>query len=126
MSDRESLPESHPLPQLAQLVRHLGEELATFRKRALQAEATLRGFESASKTGDLFAPQRAAELVKENADLRARLAFATEQTRAILAQVRFLRQQTEHPVTGSQPVVGNGLEPARGAKVPNRGPRGSR
>ncbi len=125
MSDRESLPESHPLPQLAQLVRSLGEELAAFRKRALQAEATLRGFESASKTGDLFAPQRVAELVKENADLRARLVFATEQTRAILAQMRFLRQQTEHPVTGPQAVVGNG-EPARGAKVPNRGPRGSR
>ena len=46
------------------------------------------------------------ELEKENADLRARLDFATEQTRAILSQVRFLRQQAERPVT--QAVVGNG------------------
>ena len=125
VSDRESLPESHPLPQLAQLVRHLGEELASFRKRALLAEATLRGYENSSRTGDLFAPQRAAELEKENADLRARLEFATEQTRAILAQVRFLRQQSERPVTGSQAVVGNG-EPVRGTKPAARGARGSR
>jgi hypothetical protein len=125
VSDHESLPESHPLPQLAQLVRNLGEELASFRKRAIQAEATLRGYESAkSRSGDLFPEQRVEELEKENADLRARLEFATEQTRAILAQVRFLRQQSERPVTGSQAVVGNGLEPA--AKPVTRGPRGAR
>ena len=126
MSDHESLPEAHPLPQLAQLVRNLGEELAAFRKRAIQAETKLRGYESSTRTGDLFAPQRVAELEKENADLRARVEFATEQTRAILAQVRFLRQQTEHPVTGSQAVVGNGLDLVREAKQANRGPRGAR
>jgi hypothetical protein len=127
VSDRESLPESHPLPQLVQLVHHLGEELASFRKRALQAEATLKGFENAKATrsGDLFAEQRVVELEKENADLRARLEFATNETRAILSQVRFLRQQSERPVTGSQAVVGNGLEPTRAAKSSNRG-RGSR
>lgn len=127
MSDHESLPESHPLPQLAQLVHHLGEELASFRKRALQAEATLRGYEQAksSRSGDLFAEQRVGELEKENADLRARIEFATEQTRAVLAQVRFLRQQSERPVTGAQAVVGNGLEPARVTKGNSRG-RGAR
>ena len=123
MSDRESLPETHPLPQLAQLVHNLGEELAAFRKRALQAEATLRGYETAkaSRSGDLFAELRVPELEKENADLKARLEYATEQTRAILAQVRFLRQQSERPVTGAQAVVGNGLEPARVTKPANRG-----
>lgn len=127
MSDHESLPESHPLPQLAHLVRALGEELASFRKRAIQAEATLRGYESSkSRTGDLFAEQRVVELERENIDLRARLEFATEQTRAILAQVRFLRQQSERPVTGSQAAVGNGLDLAAGAKAVNRGPRGAR
>ena len=122
VSDRESLPESHPLNQLSQLVHHLGEELATFRKRAMQAEATLRGFESASRSGDLFAEQRVVELEKENADLRARLDFATEQTRAILSQVRFLRQQAERPVT--QAVVGNGE--SRVEKQGNRSARGGR
>jgi hypothetical protein len=127
VSDHESLPEAHPLPQLAQLVRHLGEELAAFRKRAIQAETALRGYEAAkSRSGDLFAEQRVVELDKENADLRARLAFATDQTRAILAQVRFLRQQSERPVTGSQGVVGNGLEHAPAAKPVIRGPRGAR
>ncbi|HEX6942442.1 MAG TPA: hypothetical protein VF128_05910 [Gemmatimonadaceae bacterium] len=127
MSDQESLPESHPLPQLAHLVRSLGEELASFRKRAIQAEATLRGYESSkSRTGDLFAEQRVVELERENADLRVRLEFATEQTRAILAQVRFLRQQSERPVTGTQAVVGNGLETASAAKAVTRGPRGAR
>lgn len=126
MSDRESLPESHPLTQLAQLVRSLGDELASFRRRALQAEATLRGYESASRGGDLFTEQRVVELEQENADLRARLEFATEQTRAILSQVRFLRQQSERPVTGSQAVVGNGLEAPRAATTVQRGPRGAR
>ena len=127
MSDQESLPESHPLPQLTHLVRSLGEELASFRKRAIQAEATLRGYESSrSRTGELFAEQRLVELERENADLRARLEFATEQTRAILAQVRFLRQQSERPVTGSQAVVGNGLEATSSAKPLTRGPRGAR
>ena len=127
MSDHESLPESHPLPQLAHLVRSLGEELASFRKRAIQAEATLRGYESSrSRTGDLFAEQRVVELERENAELRVRLEFATEQTRAILAQVRFLRQQSERPVTGTQAVVGNGLDSATAAKAVTRGPRGAR
>ena len=122
MSDRESLPDSHPLPQLAQLIRNLGEELASFRKRALVAEATLRGYESSSRSGDLFAEQRVVELEKENADLKTRLEFATTQSKAILAQVRFLRQQSERPITGTQAVVSNGLEPARNAKAP-RGTR---
>jgi hypothetical protein len=125
VSDPESLPETHPLAQLSLLVRSLGEELASFRKRALQAEATLRGYESSSRSGDLFAEQRVVELERENADLRARLQFATEQTRAILSQVRFLRQQSERPVTGSQAIVGNGLEHAA-PKNANRGARGSR
>lgn len=125
MSDRESLPESHPLPQLAQLVRHLGEELASFRKRAMQAEATLRSLESSSRSGDLFPDQRVVELEKENADLRERLEFATGQTRAILAQVRFLRQQSERPVTGVQGVVGNGSD-ADHARNSGRGSRGAR
>lgn len=126
VSDRESPSETHPLAQLTHLVRNLGDELASFRKRALQAEATLRGYESSSRSGDLFAEQRVAELERENADLRARLDFATEQTRAILNQVRFLRQQSERPVTGAQVAVGNGLEPVGSPKAARRGPRGQR
>ena len=119
MSDREPLPESHPLSQLAQLVRHAGEELASFRKRALAAEAKLRDFETSAKSGDLFAEQRAAQLEKENAELKARLDYATAETKAILAQVRFLRQQAERPVSGSMPAVPNGK--GRGTRDAGRG-----
>lgn len=119
MSDREPLPESHPLSQLAQLVRHAGEELAMFRKRALAAEAKLRDQETSAKSGDLFAEQNAAQLAKENADLKARLEYAQAETRAILAQVRFLRQQVERPVSGSMPAVPNGK--GRGSRDAGRG-----
>src|SRR5262245_13261430 len=89
------------LHQLEQLVRHLGDELANFRRRALQAESRLRMYESATKSGDLFAEQRASVLERENADLRARLTFATERARGVLEQVRFLRQQAARPVSNA-------------------------
>lgn len=119
MSDRDPLPESHPLPQLANLLRLAGDELAAFRRRALTAETKLRQYESSTRSGDLFAEQRAAQLEKENADLRARLTVATEQMKAILAQVRFLRQQAERPVSGSMPAV-NGRSTAEGGKGKSR------
>jgi predicted nucleic acid-binding Zn-ribbon protein len=82
--------------ELETLVRSLGEELAAFRRRALTAEARLREIEGSTRTGDLFAEQRLAAAVKENAELKAHLAGATERTRQMLDQVRFLRQQHEH------------------------------
>ena len=100
MSNHES-PEIQALKQLEHLVGHLGEELAVFRKRALQAEAKLRTYESSTSTGDLFAEQRAARLEKENAELRSRLATAAERTKGVLEQVRFLRQQASRPVNNS-------------------------
>ena len=100
MSDHES-PDLQALRQLEQLVGHLGEELAAFRKRAFQAEAKLRTYESSTGTGDLFAEQRAARLERENAELRSRLTVATERTKGVLEQVRFLRQQASRPVGNS-------------------------
>lgn len=123
MSDREQLPEAHPLHQLAQLVGLAGEELAAFRRRAIQAEAKLRQYESSTRSGDLFAEQRVVQLERENADLKARLTVATEQMRAILSQVRFLRQQAERPVSGSMPAVANGAasKAASGKRGAGRG-----
>ena len=80
MSDHEA-PDLHPVQQLEQLVRNLGEELAAFRRRAMQAESRLRAYDSSTRTGDLFAEQRAAQLEKENQELRARLDWATSRTR---------------------------------------------
>jgi len=100
VSDHEP-PEMQALRQLELLVRHLGEELATFRRRALQAEGKLKSFESQATTGDLFTEQQAAQLRRENDELRARLAFATDRTKGFLEQVRFLRQQAARPLTNS-------------------------
>lgn len=101
MSDREA-PDLHPVQQLEQLVRNLGEELATFRRRALQAESRLRAYESSTRTGDLFAEQRASQLEKENQELKARLDWATSRTRGMLEQVRFLRQQSARSAGGAE------------------------
>jgi hypothetical protein len=100
VSDLEP-PELPALRQLEQLVRHLGDELAVFRRRALQAEGKLRMYESSTSSGDLFAEQRAEKLERENTDLRARLDFATAKTKGVLEQLRFLRQQTSRPVANS-------------------------
>ena len=94
MSDpaRPDSPASRAFRDLEVLVRHLGEELATFRKRAQQAEARLKAL-GATPSGDASAEERVAALEAENAALRARLEEAAEQTRAALDRVRFLRQQ---------------------------------
>jgi uncharacterized protein involved in exopolysaccharide biosynthesis len=92
-SDSER-PELEAFEELKQLVRHLGDELATFRKRALQAEARVKAFESAPG-GARVNPERVDRLESENADLKKRLESARARTRQVLDRVRFLRQQHE-------------------------------
>jgi hypothetical protein len=81
--------------ELEQLVRSLGEELAGFRRRALHSEGRLKSLEAANAPGDLFSHERLAAAEQENAELRRRLAAATERTNQVVAQLRFLRQQHE-------------------------------
>lgn len=88
-------PDSAAFHELEQLVRSLGEELAGFRRRALSAEGRLKALEAAHGPGDLFSHERLAAVEQENADLRRRLAAATEGTSQVVAQLRFLRQQHE-------------------------------
>ena len=89
-SDR-ARPEMLAFRELAQVVRHLEEELAGFRRRALHAEARVRELESfadAAGTG-----RDGPALAKENAELRKRLDEATVRTSALLQRIRFVRQQ---------------------------------
>jgi len=95
--------------ELEQLVRHLGEELAGFRRRALQAETRLKAAEAEvasahaaarAAAGDAPHP-RVAELERENAQLRRRLDDATNRTRQMIDRVRFLRQQ-HHQAPGGE------------------------
>jgi hypothetical protein len=98
MSDSER-PEIVAFRDLEQLVRHLGDELAGFRRRALLAESRLRDLESEERAPEVTQQraldERVTELEHENAVLRARLDSATERTRQMLERVRFIRQQAQ-------------------------------
>ena len=98
MSDSER-PEALAFRELEQLVRHLGDELAGFRRRALVAEARVRelevednqpGIREQRELGD-----RLTKLEHDNAVLRGRLESATARTKAKLDRVRFIRQQAQ-------------------------------
>jgi hypothetical protein len=85
-------PETAAFAELEQLVKHLGDELASFRRRALQAEAKLKGLESTGVKG-VVSPERVQYLERENAGLTTRLDAARARTQQIIDRVRFLRQQ---------------------------------
>lgn len=93
MSEPER-PDAAAFRDLQSVVRSLVDELSGFRKRALAAEAKLKGFESASgstaKTG-----ARLAQLEEENARLRSQVERARASTKGMLEKVRFLRQQAQ-------------------------------
>ena len=98
MSDSER-PDIAVFRDLEQLVRHLGDELAGFRRRALLAESRLRELETEEAPSDSRQQremgERVTELEHENAVLRGRLESATERTRQMLERVRFIRQQAQ-------------------------------
>ena len=74
------------------LVKHLGDELASFRRRALQAEARVKSLEATGVKG-VVSPERVQFLEKENAGLSNRLDAARARTQQMIDRVRFLRQQ---------------------------------
>ena len=85
-------PERAAFMELEQLVKHLGDELAAFRRRALQAEAKVKGFESTGVKGQV-SPERLQFLERENAGLQTRLEAARARTQQMIERVRFLSQQ---------------------------------
>lgn len=100
MSDSER-PDVTAFRELEHLVRGLGDELASFRRRALQAEARVRELEAGGTAGGTAGGDRGvnvAKLRKENEMLRKRLEAASTRTRQMLDRMRFLRQQSEREV----------------------------
>jgi hypothetical protein len=81
--------------EVAALVKALGEELATFRQRALKAEARVKELEAAGGSENVELVRRIAALEAENAAMSARVAEATERTEGLLERVKFTRQQQE-------------------------------
>ncbi len=91
-------PEQAAFAELEQLVKHLGDELAAFRRRALQAEAKLKGLESTGVKG-VASPERIQFLERENAGLNNRLEAARVRTQQMIERVRFLKQQHDGVAT---------------------------
>ena len=95
MSDNEQA-DNHAIQELDTLVRHLADELAAFRRRALTAESRLKEVEShegGAMALDLSA--RINHLEEENEKLRTKLDDAAARTKQMLDRVRFLRQQAQ-------------------------------
>jgi predicted nucleic acid-binding Zn-ribbon protein len=87
-------PDLQAFQELQFLIYQVGEELASFRKRAHAAEQRLKAIATGAPAGaPLAAEERVAQLEAENARLNERLAAAEAQTARMLDQVRFLRQQ---------------------------------
>lgn len=78
--------------ELEQLVGHLADELAGFRKRALHAEARLKELDGSSGAAPRLVEQLK-ELERDNGELNQRLEGARDRTRQMLERMRFLRQQ---------------------------------
>jgi hypothetical protein len=82
--------------ELEVLVRHLADELAGFRRRALVAEARLKEMEShEGGAASLELVTRCSQLEQENERLQSRLDTATARARQMLDRVKFLRQQAQ-------------------------------
>ena len=88
-----------PFDDLERAVRHLGEELAFFRRRALEAERRVRdltGQVAAAGLSDSLAARERAYCSSRSAApaaRRPRRAAGAERTRALADRVRFVRQQ---------------------------------
>lgn len=84
------------MAELETLVRHLVDDLAGYRRRALVAEARLKEIEAhegGAENVELIA--RCTQLEQENERLQDRLAAASTRARQMLDRVRFLRQQAQ-------------------------------
>jgi chromosome segregation ATPase len=92
-------PDFRALDELEQLLRHVGEELAAWRRRSLKAEAELQEFKSkgSGPAGPelLHARQRVIEVEMENQQLRQRIEAARERVATIESRLTFLSQDRE-------------------------------
>jgi len=79
--------------ELESLVHSLGDELTTFRRRALAAEAQLK--ESGREVTPAGAGGAHADVAAENRELRGRVEHAEQRVRQLMERVRFLRQQIQ-------------------------------
>jgi cell division protein FtsB len=105
------------LDQLETILRHVADELATWRARALKAETELK--ETGAGKGTLVAkldPEirgRVSDLEQENKTLRQRVEVARGRVHDLVSRLTFLEEQAREP-------AGNGG--GRGSGAAPRGP----
>ncbi len=86
--------------ELERLIKHLGDELAAWRRRSLSAEAELQTVKA--QGGVLAGPelvqsrQRVVELERENQALRARIDSAKERVQLLAGRLAFLEHDSEN------------------------------
>ena len=103
-------PAARAIQELEVLVRHLADELASFRRRALVAEARLKemeGTEGGAANIDLV--NRCAQLEQENERLQSKVEAASSRARQMLDRVRFLRQQAQQAQSSVATAAGGAL-----------------
>jgi FtsZ-binding cell division protein ZapB len=89
-------PDQKALSDLEQVVHHLAEELAGWRRRTVKAEGELQ--QARANGGVLAGPelnqarQRVIELETENQALRLRIEAAKDRLRALAGRLSFLEQ----------------------------------
>ncbi len=91
-------PDVRALDELETLVRHLLDELAGWRRRAIKAEAELQELRTtAGATGGDVSKvrKRVAELEAENQALRQRVDTARDRVRTLVGRLSFLEQGGE-------------------------------
>jgi hypothetical protein len=92
-------PDARALTELSELLQHVGEELAAWRRRSLKAEAELT--EAKAKGGVVAGPeliqarQRVLDLEVENQALRQRLGIARERLQMLANRLSFLEQDAD-------------------------------
>ena len=89
MSDSER-PDLVAFHELEHLIIALADEMASWRRRAHEAEAKLK---APAPSGGR---QASAALERENRELRERLDAARIRTKQLMGKLRFLRQQQEN------------------------------
>lgn len=93
-------PDFRALDELETLLRHVGEELATWRRRSLKAEAELQEYKTTKGAGPagpelVQSRQRIIELEMENQQFRQRIEAARERVATIESRLTFLSQDQE-------------------------------
>lgn len=99
MTQSYERPDVHAMQELGELLQHVGEELAAWRRRSLKAEAELT--EVRAKGGVLAGPdlivsrQRSLDLEMENQALHQRIQTARERLQMLANRLSFLETDAD-------------------------------